>query len=178
MINGVKIMNFKNKGFTLLEVMIALALFSVFFVVFLSSQSSNFISSNRMEKRLIMHNIAENVMSDLLTAPPPLNPSLTLKPQVFKYENNDDYEYSIEYKQFELPNIFTQPQEGEESSDSAQNQQSQYVDLLYKQVKENVKEALWQVRISVIEKETKYEYWLTAWLRNPNFEIRTDLPKF
>ncbi len=182
LINGARTINslkkiLNQKGLTLFEIMIAFILFSVFYVVFIGSQRDNQQDSVLMEEELRLHSLAENVINDILFSPPPLNPALTLKVETNRFEDSElsDFEYSIEYKQFELPNFFKilqGQQEGEE--DEGQNPQMQYLNVLFEQIKENIKEALWQVRVTVKNKITGSTFTLSSWLRNPNYEIQVN----
>lgn len=170
-----KILN--EKGLTLFEILVAFVLFSVFYVVFIGSQRDSQSDSTYMAEELILHNLCENVINDILFSPPPLNLALTLVAETSRFEDSNlsDFEYTVEYKQFELPNFFEifQDQQGSEE-EGAKNPQMQYLNILFKQIKENIKEALWQVRVTVTNKITGGKFSLSSWIRNPNFEIEAN----
>ena len=129
-----------------------------------------------MGEELKLHNLCQNVINDLLFAPPAFSESLTLKVEKNSFEDSDlaDYSYTIEYKLIELPNFFALLKDPE-SEEGGQNQQNQYLELLFKQIQENIKKALWQVRVGVINKVSGQEYYLSTWVRNPEYEIQTNI---
>ena len=130
--------------------MIAFMLFSVFYLAFVGSQSDNVLDSEYMESELMLHSLCKNVLNDILIAPPTLTESLTLTAQKERFEDSDlqDFEYMVEWVQFELPNFFNLAGGGQDDEgNSGQNaQMQQYMNVMYESIKENVKQALWQVR--------------------------------
>lgn len=156
--------------------MIAFMLFSVFYLAFVGSQSDNVLDSEYMESELMLHSLCKNVLNDILIAPPTLTESLTLTAQKERFEDSDlqDFEYMVEWVQFELPNFFNLAGGGQDDEgNSGQNaQMQQYMNVMYESIKENVKQALWQVRVTVFNKITDNQYTMTAWLRNPNYQIK------
>ncbi len=178
-------------GLSLLEVLIATSLFFIFFTAFVSSQADNLLDSQHMSEELFLHNLAENTINDILISPPPLKESGLSKPETKKFEQDglDDYEYDLEFKPFDIPDgVMKQFSAGlgggsgeDEGGDSgedeqAQNPQTQALKLLMKEFQKNLKKALWQVRVTIRNKETGQEYYLASFLRNPQYQIKFQFP--
>jgi len=66
-----------QKGFTLIEVMIALAIFGVFIVAFVSGQGGNILDSTSMREEQRMFTLANNKLSEIINNPPEFSESLT-----------------------------------------------------------------------------------------------------
>lgn len=180
-----------NQGLSLLEVLIATSLFFIFFTAFVSSQADNLLDSQHMSEELFLHNLAENTINDILISPPPLKASGLSKPETKKFEQDglDDYEYDLEFKPFDIPDgVMKQfsaglgggsgEDEGTDGGDEeqGQNPQTQALKLLMKEFQENLKKALWQVRVTIRNKESGQEYYLTSFLRNPQYQIKFKFP--
>jgi hypothetical protein len=156
---------------------VAFVLFSIFYVVFIASQGDNILDSQYVAEELKLHNLCENILNDILVAPPVLNDSLTNTPQVKKFEDSElaDYDYMIEYKRFEIPNIFqiNNEEESEEEQEEQNNSNNQYLGLIFEQIKNNIKEAIWQIQVTVKNKQNNTIFTLSSWLRNPDARIQT-----
>jgi prepilin-type N-terminal cleavage/methylation domain-containing protein len=98
--------NFNDtSGFTLIEVMIAISIFTVFATVFITGQGYNLLDSGQLKQELIMKDLAENKINEIIVNPPELSDSLTLAPETKDFETNPDYQYKIEYKKFFVPDM-------------------------------------------------------------------------
>ncbi len=169
-----------NGGFTLMEVMIALTIFAVFIAAFVTSQGGNLNRSLNMREEVKLKTLAEEVITNLVVKPPPLKDSLTLSPETKTFENDSKYEYKIEFFRFELPDVSAimakenedQPKNGQEYSGT----QAAITRQIYKKIEKALKEMLWQVRVTVTNKETKFSYDLTTWLYNDEAKIEISYP--
>ncbi len=185
--NGKNLEN-KNLGLSLLEVLIATSLFFIFFTAFVSSQADNLLDSQHMTQELFLHNLAENTINDILISPPPLKENGLSKPETKSFEQAglDDYEYDLEFKPFDIPDgVMKQfsaglggggEDEGGNDGEENQNPQTQALKLLMKEFQKNLKKALWQVRVTIRNKESGQEYYLTSFLRNPQYQIKFQFP--
>ncbi len=154
-----------NKGFTLLEVMIAMTIFATFIATFVLIQGNNLNDSSMLREETILQRLCQNKLNEIILNPPEFREALTLIAETKTFEENDRYEFSIVYKRFELPE-FNKIQ-GLDGDDSAQQSPNQALEKkVYDEVMKIVKEALWQVEVTVTNKESKYNFSLSTWLRN------------
>ena len=70
-----KLINDK-KGFTLMEVMIAISIFAVFATVFVTGQGYNLLDSSKLKDEMLMKDLCENKINEIITNPPELRDSL------------------------------------------------------------------------------------------------------
>jgi type II secretory pathway pseudopilin PulG len=166
-------------GFSLVEVMVAFTLLANFLIVYVASKQGMLSDSANIKNELEVHQFCEEKINEIKLSPPPLNDQLTLTPEtgVFKGEpdsGRDQFEYSIEYKRFTLPDIFQLANAGEEEdiSDSLSNQPNAMMGQVFKQIQENIKNLIWQVSVTVKNKETDHICVLSAWINNPEAEIK------
>ena len=64
----------KNKGFTLLEIMIAMTVFSLFVTAYVVSQGNNLADSSNMRYEYEMKNILEQEINQIIINPPEFTP--------------------------------------------------------------------------------------------------------
>lgn len=162
-------MYLKNRqdGFSLIEVMIALTVFAVFAVVFMTSQGQNIADSSRMRKETMLATLCETKINEIIAAPPELKESLTISKETKRFEKFPNYEYSIEYRRLKLPDISKIVKESEEEED----QNGEIKKRIAKAVTDNMKEMIWQVQVTVTNKETGENYPLSAWVYNDKAKI-------
>ena len=162
-------MRLKEQGFTLIEVMIALAIFAVFITAFISSQGTNLSISSRFKEDLTLHQLAANKLNEIIVSPPEWNERLELTPDTGQFENNETYTFSIAYKRFMIPDLAKM----KEASNNPENVQlDQLEQRLFTSIKDNMERLLWQVEITVANSESKEEYKLSTWLYNPLGQVR------
>lgn len=161
-----------QNGFTLIEVMIALAIFSVFIAVYVTSQGYNVADSARFKQELKLKQLAEFKINELITNPPELSESLTLTPETSDFEDWPNYSYAITYKKFLIPD-FSKIQ-GEDPNQDRQeaSQQRELEKRIFETVKENMEILLWQVEVKVTDKTTKESYLATTWIYNHDAEVQ------
>ena len=96
-----------EKGFSLLEVMIAMTLFAFFVVAFLTSQGYNVADSALSEEQLMLQSLAEKKINDLILEPPKFtNADATMKEtKQFEEDIYKGYEYTIELKKLTIPDF-------------------------------------------------------------------------
>lgn len=155
-------LNHSRGGFALVELMIALFLFSIFIAVFATSQGYNLADSELLKEEILLKQLTENKLNELILSPPKtFSKSLTIGGGTVKaIEGFDNYESKVTYKEFFIPdfNKITGQQAGEDGAD--QGIQSK----IFTKVKENLEKILWQVEVTVRNKETDFSYSLSTWL--------------
>jgi prepilin-type N-terminal cleavage/methylation domain-containing protein len=166
-----------NHGFSLAEVMVAFSLLAIFLVAFTASQTDMLSDSEHLKIELDTQQFCEEKINDIKLDPPKFNDGLTLSPETGTFEGHESrtiYKYSIEYKRFELPDIFQLTSSGEEgeNSSASSNQPNNYMNQVFKQIQENIKNLIWQVSVTVTNSETDHICILTAWVNNPEAKIK------
>lgn len=160
----VKTVRKNSSGFTLLEVLIAMTIFATFITAFVAVQGNNLRDSTTMREEQILQRLCENKLSEITLHPPAFSESLTLTPETKTFEEYPDYQYTVTYKRLEIPE-YNQVQ-GLDPNEEQQDQNRMLEKKVYDQVAKIVKEALWQVEVLVENKQTKYQFELSTWLRN------------
>ena len=164
---------FNNQsGFTLMEVMIAIAIFAVFASVFVTGQGYNLLDSSKLREEILLKDIGENKINDIVTNPPELRDSLTMSKETKADEKNPDYIVTVEYKKFFVPEMSKIV--GNEGDDKKQEEsnQSQLEKRIFKIFKDNMEKMLWQVEVTVKNKNTDSQLKFSSWLYNNNAEVQ------
>jgi prepilin-type N-terminal cleavage/methylation domain-containing protein len=158
-----------QSGFSLMEVMIAITIFTVFATVFVTGEGYNLLDSAKLKEEMKLKDLCENKINEIITSPPELRDSLTITKEVKDFENDSNYQYSIEYKKFVLPDMTKLKNSSEEEADPKQSQMEKKV---YTTFKENMEKILWQVEVVVRNKTTEDKFRLSTWLYNNNADIK------
>lgn len=173
--NGLKNNISNQEGMTLFEVMMAITLWAIFYIAFVSNQNYNILDSQTMNEELILKNLCESKINEIILDPPPYNQALTLSKETKSFENEySDYEYTIEYRQIELPNMEELLGEADENQVTEQQQiaaAQQIQKVVSQKLKENVEQIIWQVAVTVTNKTTNFSYTLSSWVKNHNAKI-------
>ncbi len=163
-----------NNGFTLLEIMIAMTVFSMFVTAFVVSQGNNLADSSNMRFEYQLKNLLEKEVNEIIINPPEFTPGLliTTENDYKTIEDFENFETKIEWFEFQLPDLSQlSKSEGDESTNNAQETVQTKV---LENVSKNLKELLWQMRVTVRHKETKQQMEATAWLMNPNAKVKLE----
>ncbi len=163
-----------QKGFSLLEVMIAMTMFSVFLTAYLISQGGNIASSTRMAEEILLKNLAVQKINETILEPPLFTESLDGKKETKTFDSPyADYSYTIEFSKLEVPDFEEVLMGGSQKGGIEEN--NQQVDaikkLVFEQLKVNIEKIIWQVRVTVMNKETEYKFILSTWLVNPEQKV-------
>ena len=164
-----------KNGFTLLEVMIALLIFSIFILSFMSVQNSNINSSYKAQSELYLKSYAINKLNEIITTPPSFQEALTLRALTGVFKDNDDIEWEITYRRFEAPGyavisgIKTDEQNLEEREKHALGTK------IYENIKKNMKDLLWQVQVKVTQKTTNKFYIISTWIKNTQAKVELNI---
>ncbi len=160
----------KNSGFTLIEVMIALAIFGVFVVSFMASQGYNVSDSTSMRAELKLKELVQSKINEIIVVPPEFNDALTMKPTTGKFENNDGFKYEVTYKKFKVPDL-DKIKGNEESANEDNSAESAIEKKIFENVAKNLETVLWQVQVKVINELNGQEMTMSTWLLNDKAEI-------
>ena len=151
-------------GFTLVEVMISLAIFSVFVTAYLTAQGYNISDSTVMREELNLKRYAEIKINEVIVDPPELKESVTLKADVGKFEEDENFSYSVKYTKFVLPDF----QKIMGSSDEAQDPSEKKI---FDNIKKNLEKIIWQVEVTIKNENTDRTYSVSTWLYNHQAQI-------
>ena len=182
----------KNQnGFSLLEVMIAITLFAFFVTAYLTGQGYNVEDSRVSEEQLILQQLAERKINELILDPPKFsNATANLKEtKTFEEKDLQNYEYTLEIKKLIIPDfaqLFAQKdattEEAKESYDgdyfaegTKASRNASLEKMVFKELKKNIERVLWQARVTVTNKETKYNFTLSTFLTNHNEKIQLNI---
>lgn len=184
--------SYKEKGFSLIEVLIAITLFAFFITAFLTAQGFNVSDSQLSEEQLMLQQLCEKKINELHLDPPKfqnLTSSGLKETKAFEEKDLSNFEYTLEIKKLTIPDfaqLFGQKdgvsEEGKESyegdylDDANKNQRNSGVEkMVFEELKKNIEKIVWQARVTVTNKETKYSYSLSTWLTNYNEPIQLNV---
>jgi prepilin-type N-terminal cleavage/methylation domain-containing protein len=188
---GHKIKWLKQEGFSLVEVLIAITLFALFVVAFLTSQGYNVSDSQLSEEQLMLQQLAERKINELFLDPPKYQ-NITgnfKETKTFEGKELSNFEYTLEIKKLTIPDfaqLFAQKGGSSEEAQDAyegnyfnegggQQRNSGLEKLVFEELKKNIERMIWQARVTVTNKETKYTYTLATWLTNYNERIQLNV---
>ena len=97
---GLKKILGNKSGFTLMEVMISIAIFAVFATVFVTGFGYNLLDSGKLKEDILLKDLCENKINEIISTPPTLSDSLTLPKDTKDVEGNTSYQTIVEFKKF------------------------------------------------------------------------------
>lgn len=167
-------------GYLIIESLMALLLGATIALTFIFTSTSNLTKSDRLRKELLMKSICEEQMNLLIENPPRFDERLTLTAEEtnfeYKEENGSDkyektYKIKTTYKRLEIPGL-DQIQGKDEQNEDENAQTNQKI---MENVKNNIKEMIWQVRIEVIDPdEPDNIFSLSSYLYNDKAMVKID----
>lgn len=183
-----------QQGFSLLEVLIAITLFAFFVTAYLTSQGYNVEDSRLSEEQLILQQLAERKISELIIDPPKFtNVNANMKEtKTFEDKEYSGYEYTLEMKKLTIPD-FAQlfAQKNGASEEAQDNYQGSYFNdntqgrggqrnsaiekMVFEELKKNIEKVVWQAKVTVTNKETKYNFSLSTFITNYNERIQLNI---
>lgn len=162
-----------NQGFTLLEVMIAISIFTIFATVFITGQGYNLLDSGKLREDMLLKDLAENKINEIIVNPPELRDTLTLSKETKDAEGNTNYSVSVEYKKFFVPDMSKiSGNSGQEERSKEETAQDQMQKRIYKVFKDNMEKMIWQVEVTVKSKTSDSSFRLSTWLYNQNADVQ------
>ena len=108
-------------------------------------------------------------LNEITASPPVFTEALTMRAETKTFKKHENYEYTIEYKKFKVPNYDKMKSSGNKDSNSSANQIIQK--QIFKTIKENMEKLLWQARVEVHNKETNMTYELSTWFYNHKAKV-------
>jgi type II secretion system protein I len=159
-------------GFTLMEVMIALVIFAVFSTAFITSQGYNLIDSGKLKEEILMKDFCENKMNEIIIDPPRLDEALTLSKETKDVEANTDYQTTVEFKKFIVPDMSKISSGGDAEGKEQESPQAQMEKKIFKVFKENMEKMIWQVEVTVKNKTNNSSFKLSTWIYNQNADVQ------
>ena len=155
--NGLKV-----KGFTLLEIMIALAIFAGFATSIALFQSAEIKGSAALREELILNNLAMLKINELKVKPPDLGISKTLVPDKGDFKDFPDYKYTITYKTMDFSNLDLILLAEDEDSNEYNSSNLDPARPMIKMIGNHLKDTLWMVKVTV--ERGNYKTSLSTWL--------------
>ncbi len=162
-------------GFALIEVMIAIFLFAVFFAVYATSNGFNIASSEQIKEEILLRQLAQNKINELIENPPEeFSKALTLgKGETKKVEGYEVYSTTVIYKEMLLPDYKKMKGLDPEAA-SSQEETNQFEEKVYEKVKENMEKLVWQVEVTVTNTITEAKYSVSTWLYNTKAKVEVE----
>lgn len=155
---------------TLIEVMISLAIFSIFILSFMSGQGSNIRSSVQLKEDLRLRDIAELILNEQMIQPPKVKVTSgevkidPIKSRKFKlFEDDNNYEYAVNTYKLAIPDFdkIVAQDPNEQSAQNKQNQSTQK--MIYNKFKKNMQKLVFQIIITVRHKASGQFFELATW---------------
>lgn len=182
----------KNQsGFSLIEVLIAITLFAFFVTAFLTAQGYNVSDSQLSEEQLMLQQLCERKINELYLDPPKFQNIVGTMKETKTFEEKDltGFEYTLEIKKLTIPDfaqLFGQKggvsEEGKDAYEgnymnegNASKRNSGMEKMVFEELRKNIEKIVWQARVTVTNKETKYSYSLATWLTNYNEKIQLNI---
>jgi prepilin-type N-terminal cleavage/methylation domain-containing protein len=162
-----------QKGFSLIEILMALTLFATFVSVYVINQGSSIADNQTLRDEMNLANLADEKIQEILLSPPPFNESLTVSKDTKRFDKKgfEDYEYTIEYKRLEFPDLSKLAGAAGDGNEGGDNIKQAIASKIFTSLKDNIKELLWQVSVTIKNTSTGRLYVLSTWLTNPNGTI-------
>ena len=167
-----KLLKGNQSGFTLMEVMIAIAIFATFASIFVTGFGYNLMDSGHLKEDILLKDIGENKINDIIINPPPLTDSLTLTKETKDVESNKDYQTIVEYKKFFVPDMSKIKETSIEDKNEENSAQAALEKRINTVFKENMEKMIWQVEVTVKNKLTGDTFVLDAWIYNESAEVK------
>ena len=166
----------KNQnGFSLIEVMVALVIFSVIALPMIFTQSANIQSSINMNSDLTLHNLAEMKMNEVLVGPKEFTNATEndVDGGNFEIDGYQEFKYEVRITKIEFPNFSELIGKTEEEGQD-DNAQDSIQKLIFEKMKKNIEEIIWQVNVIVTNPGTGDTYELNSWINKSNAKIDTN----
>ncbi len=159
-----------QKGFTLIEVLISVTVFSIFALSFVTGLGYNLLDSSSLKQEMILKDLCESKINEIIANPPELKDSLTISKETKTFDDYSDYSYTIQYKKFPVPDLkkILAPKDNSDE----ESEQAQLNNRIFGVFKENMEKMLWQVEVQVKNKSTEATFTLSTWLLNPAADVK------
>jgi prepilin-type N-terminal cleavage/methylation domain-containing protein len=164
-----------SDGFTLMEVMIAMVIFAVFTTAFVTGQGYNLLDSSKLKEDMLLKDFCENKINDIIINPPELRDSLTLTKETKDVDANKEYQTIVEFKKIFIPDMSKLMGDADKDKDKNQEEESAKAQMekrIFKVFKDNMEKMIWQVEVTVKNKNTDATFKLSTWIYNQNADVQ------
>lgn len=167
-----------NEGMTLIEVTIAILLFSIFITAFMAGQGGNITDSMQLKGELLLKDIAEMKMNEVLINPPedfrPVAGKVNVNEEKKKFEEIQeypDYRFALQLMKVTIPEFekITGATENNPNEDQAIRKR------IFDNFKRNMEQLVWQIVITVEHKPSGATYDLSTWYYNDAGRMQFDI---
>lgn len=169
---GQRIIN-TSQGFSLFEILVATIIFAYFSLSYTAIKFNNTNQSIIASRKNLLGQLCKNKLNEMMINPPKYETSLVLAPITgdFSDINLPGYNYKVEYKKFKLPDIKKILGKKNQNNDSENEKESSFERIILESMKENMEKMIWQIRVTVIQKEGNHEFSLSAWINDPTQKV-------
>ena len=169
----VKRIKLNQQGFSLIEVMIALAIFGVYATAMISTLSNNLSGSMIMSADLTLHNLAELKMNEVLLDKKEFTEATKNNPDTgaFEIEGFEKYTYSVLIKPTKFPDFSKIMGRDDSESTDSENKAEGIQKMIFDKMKKNIEAVIWQVNVTVTNSEDGSEYSLNSWINKSNAKL-------
>lgn len=183
-----------QRGFSLLEVMIAFVLFTLFITAFLTSTGYNVGDASLSEEQLLLQSLCERKINELFLDPPKFENMMSSgmkETKTFPETAFSGYEYTIEIKKLMMPDFGQlMGQKGGTSEEGQDAYEGNYFNeeggsrnsnnagiekMVFEELRKNIEKIVWQARVTVTNKETKQAWSLSTYLTNFNEKVQINV---
>ena len=172
---------FNQEGMTLIEVSIALMVFSIFIVAFMQGQGGNISTSIKFKQELEIKDLAEMKMNETIIDPPEFRitagkvdvTKVRYDYKAFKVKGYDDYEYSVNLFKVMIPDFEKITGKTEEEENPNENQSIQK--RIFETFRTNMEQLVWQILVTVRHKPTGQTYDLSTWFYNEKGNVQVNI---
>lgn len=165
-----------QQGFTLIEVMIAMAIFAVYVTAIVLTQSTNLNDSARLSEDLNLHNLAELKMNEMLISDIKFTNATENDPETgnFEVDGYEKYKFEVKFKKFVLPDYDAISGKSDEDAQNDESKQNALQKIVFEKMKVNIEKMIWQISVTVTNSESKEAYELISWIENKNAKVDTN----
>ena len=159
-----------RRGFSLLEVMMAMFIVAVFGVALLTGVGGNVFRSGEMRADLKVVELVEMKVNELILDPPPFNETLLTEfTDEEKFEDFPDYTYSIKMYPFMLADYLASLGQGPDSEQY--QEEGELYRRVFNMVSKNVQKMIWQVEVTVTHTRSERSHSVSTLLFNRDVGI-------
>ena len=161
-----------DHGMTLIEVLIALAIFAAVSVALVATVTDLIDSSNNFRNDVKLHSLAELKMNEVLIGNREFSEATNNSEDSgqFEVEGFEDYKYKVQIRRMELPNLAEIMGQTGEQEDRTPSRQLDIQNRIFGILKKNLEEMIWQVKVEVTAPNNQI-YELTSWIEKSNAQI-------
>jgi len=163
-----------QSGFSILEVMVALAIFGAYATVMILTQVSNTDRSMNMAKDLKLHTLAQMKMNEVLIRKNEFTNASENDVETgnIEIEGLEYFKFQVEFKRNEFPDFSAlMGQTDEQVAEADPN--AGIKKLIFDKMKKNVEEMIWQVKVTIINTQDSTSYELNSWVNKDNAKLDT-----